>query len=96
MSAQQIDDLFADQTAIWKSQEPVEFESIPIGEDGEGSKYSLSGQYHGYMTAGVGYTFLQLTVGGAEISEGSTVLVWAQIKFKLEEQTEGSSVVEGV
>ena len=34
------------------------------------------------MTAGVGYTFVQMTVGGAELEEGSQVLVWGQITNK--------------
>ena len=32
------------------------------------------------MTAGVGYTFIQMTVGGAELPEDAKVLVWATIK----------------
>ena len=46
------------------------------------------------MTAGVGYTFIQMTVGGAELPEGSRVLVWGQIKNKTVDGKEAEGEVE--
>ena len=40
---------------------------------------SLTGTYGGYITAGVDYAFIAMTVGGAELNSESNVLVWAEI-----------------
>ena len=66
-------DLLSD--TVFKEQEPVEFESIAEGS--ESTDYSLTGTYGGYVTAGVDYLFIQMTVSGPEIADDSKVLLWA-------------------
>ena len=75
----------------------MEFESVEISEEDDGPKHSLAGEYGGYMTAGVGYTFIKMAVLGAELPEDATVLVWATIKeSKVEGADEDEEGVEDV
>ena len=62
---------------VFREQEPVSFDAIEASDD---IAYALSGTYGGYVTAGIDYVFIDMTVSGAELSDGNQVVMWAEIE----------------
>jgi len=76
-TAEEGDDSYAEKAEKWFNdrQEPVAFTSLA-----EANPCMLDGNYGWFKTTGIDQVWIQHTVSGCDIYDGSIVLAWAQIE----------------